>query len=261
MKRLYAHTVRTLAVIMLAMLLFPSVLYAVGPVVSANVYDGKPATLTITSPENGMTAGESPVLVEGTVHNISQIMLYVDSAYSMTHPLDDGAETYSFTAAVSPGFHTLKLVAVNPYEGTTVEENVSFTFTPGAEPSAPTEAVKTVAGTAQMTQEYLQGQVDQASVSEPATFLSDVGYEIMDALDLVPTTSEQSMPQMLSRFGVITTGVALIILTNPMITLYHLTRYQLMQWNVHALPALVRHHAALFLRAGGVLLLAVGFLV
>ncbi len=179
----------------------------------------------------------------------------------MTHPLDDGAMMYAFYASVSPGPHILKLIAINPYEGTTVEETISIIYTPGAEPTIPFKAVTTIAEGAVTTKEYLQNQVDQASTTEPATFLSDVSYKVMNALDLVPTTGQQSMPQMATRFWTISSGVALIVLTHPMITLYHLIRYRFLEWNVNALPELVRHHAAFVLRVGGVLLLAVGFFI
>ncbi len=244
-----------------ATVLISNVSHAVGPAINAKVYDGQPATLTIVSPENNTTVGTSPVSVEGTVHNISQIMVYVDDVYSMTYPIDDGTESYIFNASVGSGMHTLKLIAVNPYNGTTVEETVSFTYTPGAEPSVPVEAVKTVAENAKITKDYLQNQVDQASATEPATFLSNAAYTAMSALDLIPTSGQSSVSQMAARFLTVSAGTALIILTQPMISLYHLTRYRLMEWNVHALPEIVQHHAAFVLRAGGALLVMAGFFI
>lgn len=261
MKWLSKLTLHLLAAMFIAVLAVPSHLLAIGPSISAQVYDGQPARLTITSPQDGATVASSPVTVQGEVHNISQIMVYIDDTYSMTYPVDNGATTYSFTASAGAGSHILKLIAINPYNGTTIEQSINFTYTPGAQPSLPAEAVQTATQTAQVTQQYLQGQVDQASASKPAAFLSDVSYEVMSALDIIPVTGSQSLPRMTTRFWSISAGTALIILTQPMVALYHLARYRLLAWNVHALPAIVQHHALFVLRTGGALLLAVGFFI
>ncbi|MBC7764621.1 Ig-like domain-containing protein [Microbacteriaceae bacterium] len=259
MKLIFQQKMHFLAAVLLASFLMSPVALGVGPSINAHVYDGHVASLTITSLQNNAVVSVSPVLVEGAVRNISQIMVYVDGTYSMTYPIDNGATSYSFTASVGVGSHILKLIAINPYDGTTVEQSVSFTYTPGAQPSAPVEAVKVATQTAQVTQEYLQGQVDQASTTKPALFLSDLTYDVMTALDLAPHTGQQPVPYMLSRFWAIIAGIALIILANPVITLYHMARYQLLQWKVHAFPKLVRHHAVFVLRTGGVFLLVIGF--
>lgn len=260
MKRLLRRGVRISGAFLLAVFLVAPSAYAVGPSIRASVYDGKPAQMSITAPVNNAKIDNSLITITGSVHNIGQIMVYFDGAYSMTHPLDTGASTYSIDTTVSSGRHTIKLVGINPFDGTTLEESVTFIYTPA--PAKPRdEPVTKVVETAQATQEYMEEQVEQASTTGPAVMVSEFAYDIMKSLDIIPSAGTEEAGKMAVRFWSVSTGTALLVLTQPMIGLYHLVRYRLLDWNVHALPHVVQHHAAFVLRAGGLMLLAVGFFI
>jgi hypothetical protein len=242
----------------------PSMVSAVGPTINANVYDGKPPVLTIVSQQNRAIVNQRNVRFLGMIHNINQLMVYIDGAYSQTVPVDTGSSNYDFLLSLPEGTHTIKLVGLDASSGITIESSIVLTYSPNATPSVG----EVVSGTADITKqavvdssEYLQDQVNQASSTQPATFLSDTAFTVMNALDLAPATGSEPMPRMMSRFWAVTAGTALILMTHPMITLYHLSRYQLLRWNVHALPMLMRRHAAFVIRAGGTLLLAIGFFI
>lgn len=216
--------------------------------------------LSVDEPQDGDIVNEPSPTISGRVARVSQIMTYVNGSYHTTVPLDTGSTTFSYATSLTPGENIIRLVGIDPCSNTSLEAIMHITFDPMAIPTNPVkEIVNQTKDTAVGTQEYLQDQVNQASATKPASFLSDLTYDVMTALDLAPHTGQQPEPYMLSRFWAITAGTALIILTNPVITLYHMARYQLLQWKVHAFPKLVRHHAAFVLRTGGVFLLVIGF--
>lgn len=199
----------TVAVFVVA-LFFPVLAHAEGVNVNAKVYDGQPGVFTITSPQDNAVVGTSPVTVEGTVHNIGQIMLYVDDAYSSTYPLDDGASTYSIQVSIGLGHHNLKLVGINPYDSSTIELTLKLTYAPGAQPQKP-PIVKSVTDGAQNTNDYLKDQVQQASGTELATKLSDAMYNFMINTDILPVVSQGSVTVNLSRFALTATGLTAMV--------------------------------------------------
>jgi hypothetical protein len=253
-------TMHLIVAVMFATLAWPLSVYAVDPTISASVYDGQPATVTITNQQNNSTVYSSMLLLKGAVRNISQIMVYIDNVYSMTYALDSGATMYSFTTSVSEGEHVIKLVAVNPYDGTTTETSISITYTPGEQP-LPAEAVKNVSEGAQVTKQYFEDQVNQASGAGPAKVISDAAYSFMKAVDLVPATAAESLPRTITRFVAVTVGLLLLLFSGPIITFYHYIRYQMLQWKIHALPLLVHRHAKLVLRILGALSLLGAFVI
>lgn len=261
MKRALLQRLHLSAAMMLVALFTAPYVSAAGPTINAKVYDGRPTVLTIASPQDNATVTVSPVSISGTIRNVSQIMVYVDDAYSMTQPIDVGATTYTFEASVSPGTHTLKLVAINPFDSTTLEGQVTITYAPGEKPVA-AEAVKNVTESAEVTKEYLQDQVQQAAQTQPAVGLSGAVYSAMQALDLAPVAgSTELMHQMTQRFVGVVGGASLVLFAHPIFVGYHLLRYQFMQWNLPAMPALVRRHALLVLRAlGGALFFGAFFI-
>jgi hypothetical protein len=262
MKRLNLYLMQTITAMALGVVVAP-VAFTVGPVINASVYDGQPAQFAVPPSINRSTVKTRFFMFSGSIHNVSQIRVYIDNVYSQTIPIDSGAVDYSFTIDIPQGTHDIKLSAIDAFTGATIEKTVTITYDPNAEASGGVvdQTLQATKQTAVDSSAYLQSQVEQASSTKPAVSLSNAAYTVMSALDLIPTTGQESVQKSLSRFSAISLGVALIIMTSPVITLYHLVRYQLMQWHVHALPALVRHHASFALRAGGLLLVAVGFLI
>lgn len=257
MKSPTVQTLHLIVAMMFAALLSPLSASAVGPSISASVYDGRPATITIENHQNNSTIYSSPILLEGAVVNVSQIMVYIDNVYSMTYALDEGATRYSFSTSIGAGQHVIKLIAVNPFDSTTTETSITVTYEPGGRPPLPTEAVNNVSQGAQATKEYFDDQVSQASVTEPAKVISDAAYSFMRAIDLVSDNPTESIPRTLGRFAAVIGGLSMLLFTNPIITLYYFVRYTMLKWNIHALPRLVHSHARLVLRSIGVLCLVV----
>ena len=233
---------------------------AVGTTVNVKVDDGTPAQFVVPPTLNRSVVKSRYVMFSGAIHNVSQIMVYIDSVYSQTIPIDSSDTTYDFTVELPPGTHEVKLNAIDVIDGTIIEKVVTITYTPSAE--SPGETItQTIHNTKQAvadSSDYLQAQIDQASSgSGPAAQLSDAAFNVMKALDLVPTSGGDSVERMAVRFWSITAGSSLMLFAHPLITGYHFLRYRLMKWNIHALPEVLRHHAALALRLlGG--LLAIG---
>ena len=182
--------------------------YATGTNVNVNLHDNLPGNLTITPPTTDTTATGGTVIISGTVHNISQIMLYIDGVYSSTLPLDVGASDYSFTITLDPGDHVIKLVGVDPYYGTQVMQSINVSYAPtGSGPQPVTQSPS--GGGVTVGSLALQSQVNQASGSGPLKTLADGAYNFFVATDLVSKTDGQGANAMLGRFTLISVGAIL----------------------------------------------------
>lgn len=197
--------------------LYPARAFAVdgSSTISVSLRDSKPATLTITSPTDGVTLDNGNVKVEGRVHNIGQIMIYLDDQYYATVPLNAGVDSFSSGVTVMEGQHTIKVVGMDPVTNTQVEASFGFTYTPPAK-ETPTQqvvnnVVENVGGVVVNAGTEIKSQVNQASGSGPMKTITDVAYNALRSLDLMPVGTSQSVPLMVGRFTLITTGVALTV--------------------------------------------------
>jgi hypothetical protein len=180
----------------------------------------------------------------------------------MTVPLDTASTTFSYTSNLTAGENTVKLVGIDPCNATSPEAVIGLTYDVDAPSSPVAQVVDTATSGATGVAEYMTEQVQQAAQTQPAAGLSGVAYSVMQALDLAPVAgSTESMERMTQRFTGVVAGASLVLFAHPLFVGYHLIRYQLMQWNLPALPAPVRRHALMVLRlVGGALFLGAFFI-
>jgi hypothetical protein len=235
--------------------------------VDATVYDGQPAALTITAPSAGAVFDSSPVSVTLSVHNIGQVMVYIDGAYSHTVAVDIGASQMVLSIAVPIGSHDITVQGLDPFTSNSVPDLVPIVYNPSAEPSSGgSSGVPGVVQRARQgvvdTSAYLNEQVDQAATTSPAGSLSALMYRGMIALDIAsPSANAESLNKMFLRFWMVSVGAALLVLAHPIFISYHWLRYQVLKWNVHALPNVLRHHAVPVLRIIGLALIIMTFIL
>lgn len=194
--------------------------------VQALVRDDLPPTLSVLSPAGGTTVQDTTIIIEGIVHNVGQLMIYLDGEYYVTSPLDAGAETFSVTVATTVGSHTIKIVGLDPVTNTQIE--TSFTVTCTAPPTINEVVdgiVSQAGGVVIEAGKEIKSQVDQASGWGPMKALVDGSYNALRALDLIPTGTSESMPATLGRFALITTGITLTVA--PWTVPYALSRLKL----------------------------------
>lgn len=183
--------------------------------VNVSIRDSLPAALAITNPEDGATLESGNVKVEGTVHNVGQIMIYLDDQYYATVPLNAGVETFSSGVTVMEGRHTIRVVGMDAVTNTQVEASFGFTYVPPPKESPTQEVVNNVVehvgGAVISAGTEMKSQVNQASTSGPMKTIADVTYNALRALDLMPVGAGESIPVTVGRLTLISTGVAMTV--------------------------------------------------
>ena len=242
----------------------PGPVSAQSTTISVPLCDEAPATIAVSTPQNNSVFNQPTVALTGTVYRLTQIQVYLNDAYVSTIPLDSGATSFTTEVYVYQGSNIIKLVGIDPCSSTSPEVEWKVIYAPGAEPTIQPTSPGTLPRPVQAVVDssaYLQEQVDVASQTEPAQSLSGVLYDALVALDIAPKNAPQEeMNRMIWRMLLVVTGTSLLLLAGPIVSLYHLVRYKILAWNIHALPELLHHHATLALRLLGVVLIAIPFL-
>lgn len=227
------------------------------------VRDTLPPTLAVTSPVSGTTINGPQLTIAGTLHNIGQIMVYIDGVYRSTIPVDIGASTFSAVITLDPGPHALHLVGYDPYTSTQLDQVFSVTYTPVTPTAAPQptpgQVVNNVVGqgaqVANQTIGQAQSQINAASEVGPMKTLTDGLFTVLvDAGVIVPSSTSQTK-LMLTRVGMVSAGFALTILPGAAYW-----------WIMRRMPLLIRSTALAgpvpwMVRLVGIGLMAVPFLV
>lgn len=94
------------------------------------------AAMVITSPQGDSVVNHSPVMLQGTIYNISQIDVYVDDAYAGTVAVSRHQTTFAAPQSLAEGTHTIRLVGNDICQYQDVEAQVVVTYHPDV--SAPT---------------------------------------------------------------------------------------------------------------------------
>lgn len=88
------------------------------------------STITITQPVSDSTVTEPSIPLQGTVSQANQIEVYVNDVLDSVIPLSIGQISYSSTVQVSPGTHTIKVVAINSCPGADGSASSVVTYQP-----------------------------------------------------------------------------------------------------------------------------------
>lgn len=147
---LYFVTARTIAktlLVLLAIILMPAVAEA------QQVKDTKirvtvcPSSadqsgFTIDKPVSDSVVDSVPVVVTGTVSNISQIDFLIDGVYGSSIQVSGSDSRYSHILTLTPGTHTIKLIALDSCQKYTHSRSViitvAFATSPSKGPTTPT---------------------------------------------------------------------------------------------------------------------------
>lgn len=207
------------AAAVLSVLSVPIPVYATDTTVTADVRDGRPASLTVTSDIEGKKVTLPTVTITGKVHNVTQIVVYVNNTYSTSLPLAAGAETYTVAFGVPPGTHEVRIVGLDAYTSSEVSQTVRFAYEPltdGSAPAGSTDGSSSpvddyISGTidaAKATKEEAVQQVQKASSSGPLSGLSDIAFNAFKSVDLISSTDGTGINKMAGRFTLVSAGLA-----------------------------------------------------
>ena len=236
--------------------------FAANTTVNATVCDQTLGTLHIASPATNAAVNKADTVISGQVSKLSQIRAYINGVFHTTVPLDTTSTTFSYTTNLSPGNNTVKLVGIDPCNVNGPVDEIKLVYNPALPVNPVTQVTQQTKSSATAAAEYFNGQVAEAAQTKPVTGLSGVVYNVMQALDIAPVAAPvKDVNEMARRFVGVTAGVVLMFAAQPIVAAYHFVRYQLMQWNIHALPMIVRKHAHFVLRLIGAGLLIGSFFI
>lgn len=93
------------------------------------------SSLNITAPQSDSVVDAPKLTISGVVEHISQIDFFIDDTYNHTQALGFSAADFTSTVTLSPGTHTLKLVASDSCSQTVHEKTLVVTYEPKVLPS------------------------------------------------------------------------------------------------------------------------------
>ena len=108
---------------------------------------GSQSAFVPTQPQSDSVVNAAKLNVTGTVAFISQIDFFIDEVYNNTVALGYSATTFDTHITLSPGTHTIKLVATDSCSQTVHTEELVVTYQPKTEPSVGEEVVTEVENT------------------------------------------------------------------------------------------------------------------
>ena len=219
----------SLVVAALGLLLWAAPVHAVGGDTSVNVYihDKLPAVLTIGSAAANPATTVNEVMLTGVVHNVSQIMVYINNVYVKTVALDLGASQYNVGVPVTPGEHTIKLVALDPFTASQLEQTVTFTYTPpdpgtpvAPVPATPATSTPVIGASTPVTGPGIviqafngaKQQINAGSSAGPMKDLTDFVFYLLVDLGVISTKSMEQTRATVARMSLISIGAVLLLL-------------------------------------------------
>lgn len=107
---------------------------------------GDQSGIALVKPLSDTVVDQPTVKIEGAVQSISLIDFYADDAYNNTIAVGAGEESFASEVFLTPGTHTIKLVAFDSCAQETHETSFVITYHPQIVPSAGNETSTTVNG-------------------------------------------------------------------------------------------------------------------
>jgi len=209
-----------LATGLLSVFSVPVPVFATSTTIRVGVRDGLPASLTISTNIEGKIVTQPTVPVEGVVHNVTQIVVYVDGVYNTSLPLSSGSGTYMVAFGVTPGAHEVRISGLDASTNTEASQTVHFTYDPaatsetsgtttsGSTPTPVDNYINQTIDAAKATKEDVAQKVNQASSSGPISDLSDVMFNAFKSVDLISATDGAGVNKMAGRFTLVSAGLA-----------------------------------------------------
>jgi hypothetical protein len=174
--------------------------------------DTQPAALSVASPKSDSVVSAPTLVVSGAVSQSHQLEVYVDGAFNSIESLPPDASTYTTSIQLSPGTHTLKLIAVDACQVGNAVAELIVTYQPVSAPSTGNQVPTVVQGMTNV-------KVAEVVASNPIdTFITAPTLAVGKAVDLVPADAKsfKESPANIVRFSALMTAGALIFLSGSL---------------------------------------------
>lgn len=226
--------------------------------------------LSLTNLTSPVSVTTMPLEVQGVIDSLTQIQVFIDGAFAVTVPLDEGATTFSTNLIVPVGTHGVSFLGISPFADITPTATLTVTYDPIITP--PVEQTVEQGGGVQVDRKGgliinkdggATSTTGAATVDNTHTSLPTWFYSGLVALDLAspgdPTGQETA--KMVQRFSLATSGVVLLTFTQPVLGLYRFVRGTRLGIPSVGMPKFMTAQPVLFLRVIGILLTTSAFLL
>lgn len=92
------------------------------------------AAMTIDTPQSDRVINHSPITIQGSVHNVSQIDIYVDDDYAGTVAVSQYQTSFTASQGLTEGTHTLRFVGNDICQHADVVVEIVVTYHPDVPP-------------------------------------------------------------------------------------------------------------------------------
>lgn len=89
-----------------------------------------PAAVSISRPSGDTVSAESAIILSGPVRQANQLEVYIDDMLDTVVPLSAASTTYTATAHLQEGTHTIKIMAIDACQIGNAEASVVLTYQP-----------------------------------------------------------------------------------------------------------------------------------
>jgi hypothetical protein len=138
--------------------------------------DPSQSSLMVREPQSDSVTDQPSADINGSIQLISQIDFFIDDVYNHTLALAHQDTSFSTKISLSPGTHTLKLVATDSCSNTVHTESMIITHEPAIQPSIGQNVDTQVEGRDDLT-------VNEGEVIEPS---KSIVQEVFDTVITAP---------------------------------------------------------------------------
>lgn len=187
------------------------------------------ASLTVASPQSDTIVNHSPITIQGSAENISQIDSYVDAVYSGTIAISVQQTSYTLSQSLPEGTHTITLVGNDVCNYQDVSVTLVVTYYPDA--PAPILVDDGVVVSPQpsenqaapvVTNQTINSQSPSAPGMTPFDELKRVLLDMARALDFDATAQHGGQAAAIARAVLFSVGLSLLLFGSEIVRLaYH----------------------------------------
>lgn len=186
------------------------------------------ASLTVASPQSDTIVNHSPITIQGSAENISQIDTYVDAVYSGTIAISVQQTSYTLPQSLPEGTHTITLVGNDVCNYQDVSVTLVVTYYPDAPPPILVDDGVVVSpqpsesqATPVVTNQTIDGQSPTASGVTPFDDLKRVLLDMARALDFDATAQQGGRTAAIARAVLFSVGLTLLLFGSEFVRIAH----------------------------------------
>lgn len=235
--------------------------YATDTTVQAAL-NGSPAPdlqLNLSSPA---TVAVMPVVVHGTVANLTQVQIYVDGNYSSTIPLTPSATSFDYSLNLNEGTHTVQFVGISAYTSSNPSVTVTIIYTPPVVPPPGGSSGTPSGGTSGSTGVTIGGAAVPDLQAPNLLTIPMPGwlYKTLVFFDIINPNKPSDTSIMFWRFLLLMIGLFFVVFARLVLASYRKVRYDWLRWNKHPLTYILRRAPLFWIRLLGLMIIVYVFL-